>query len=349
MPREQKIVERFLEVGCVAVLHTEPHRKDGPRFRTVLRGWRKPQHLMMDRPKTNKGTMVSLLEGQNCVIRFLYEGRACAFDSQVLDWDTRRHNAYLRVRWPAAIDYVAFRKYERVRLNVPGFVVLNNGQPVPGEVSDVSLGGCGMLLNQAVPAGACVKLSFTLPDGTNVENVDVIVRNSRETPGSDLSLLGLQFLPGQQVVENDVAFFVTSSLERFRLEQGDEMPPRILVVDDNEDQAAVLKENFEAQGYSVVLANNVVDALHRMRMSTPLAVLIQQGLEDLPGVDLCRIVKRNRTFSNTPVFVYAGSPELGEQVTAAGGNGHFPPSEAMCAEIAFEVSRQVTQAQARLS
>jgi CheY-like chemotaxis protein len=347
MATERKNVERFMEVGAVAMLHTEPHRKDGPRFRTVFRGWRKSVHVLLDRPKTELGSFVSLHEGQPCVMRFLHEGRACAFDTQVIDWDTRRVNPYLRIRWPQSLEYIGFRKFERIKLASPCVLVLNDGQRLNAELVDLSLGGCGITCNSPVTAGMCLTFSFTMPDGMVVENVDIIVRNVRES--AEQFLLGAQFLPGQDIIENDVAFYVTNSLERARAEQGDLLTPRILIIDDNQDQMAKLKENFEAQGYSVLLANNTVEGIFRMRMSNPLAAVISAEMSDLPGIDLCRLLKANRQFEHLPVFVYGGQGEaLNQRVQEVGGERYFPKSPAMIPEIAFEVARQVTQVQARV-
>ncbi|NJL71613.1 MAG: flagellar brake protein [Candidatus Competibacteraceae bacterium] len=52
---------------------------------------------MLDRPKTDAGSFSALQEGQECVIRFIHEGMACAYNAHVIDWDTRRHNPYLRI------------------------------------------------------------------------------------------------------------------------------------------------------------------------------------------------------------------------------------------------------------
>ncbi len=339
MAIEDKDIEVLLAVGVTAVFDMDPNRKDGPRAKTIIRGWRKPTHIMVDRPKSQTGGYAPLQEGQKCVMRYLHEGQACAFDSMVLDWDSRRYNPYLRIAWPKSVNHVPFRKHERIKLQLPCEVLWPDGAATTESIRDMSSGGCGVFANKTIENGGVLRMSFQLPDGSNIQQMRAIVRNSRDT-GSGF-LLGLEFINGQEQAENDIAFFVTTTLDRRRTDAGVTGPAqRVLVMDDNADTCSRFKRNFDNRGIEVIVAANAVDGMYRLRMSPPTAIIVSQTLPDLAGTEVCRAIKMHDDFKVLPVFVYGGDAgELGKQVKEAGGEAYFPPS----LTLAPDVVRAVTQ------
>ncbi len=333
---EERNVEAYLAVGIVAVFDLEPHRKDGPRCKTIFRGWRRPNHVMVDRPKAASGSgYAALQEGQSCVVRYLYEGQACAFDSMILDWDARHYNPYLRIAWPKQIEHVAFRKHERIKLQLTCGMEWPDGEKTTGSLRDLSMGGCGAVCGRAPQPGDSLALSFALPDGTSIAGLSAVVRGVREV-GAESWLIGCEYGPGQEALKNNLAFFVTSTLERRRTDNvNPARPERLLIVDDNADLSQRLKRNFETRGFEVVLADNAVDAMYRLRMTPPSAVVLSQTLSDLTGLDVCRVLKRHEDFAQLPVYVYGGEPDDMEgQVRNAGGTGYFPPSLTLAPDMA---------------
>ncbi|HPO15243.1 MAG TPA: PilZ domain-containing protein [Candidatus Hydrogenedentes bacterium] len=340
MAIEDKDIETLLAVGVTAVFDMEPNRKDGPRAKTIIRGWRKPTHIMLDRPKSQTGGYAPLQEGQKCVLRYLHEGQACAFDSMVLDWDARRYNPYLRIAWPKSVNHVPFRKHERIKLQLSSEILWPDGSVTTESVRDLSAGGCGLYASKTIDNGGIVRMNFQLPDGSNVQHMRAIVRNTRET-GSGF-LLGLEFIEGQEQAENDITFFVTTTLERRRTDTGGSTQiHRVLVIDDNTDTSGRLKRNFDNRGMEVVVAANAVDGMYRLRMSPPTAVVVCQTLPDLAGVEVCRMIKIHEDFKSLPVFVYGGDGgDVGKRTKEVGGEAYFPPS----LTLAPDVVRAVTQA-----
>ncbi|MBI2435181.1 MAG: flagellar brake protein, partial [Candidatus Hydrogenedentes bacterium] len=124
------------------MVHTQPHRRDSPRFRSTLRGWRLQQHLILDRPRDNNGAYAVLEERSPCVIRYLRDGKACAFESQILSWEKHRSSPYLRIRWPHDLTFSTFRKHERVPLKLACTVVRQDGLKTTEELWDLSAAGC---------------------------------------------------------------------------------------------------------------------------------------------------------------------------------------------------------------
>lgn len=341
MPAEQKEIERFLEVGAVMMLHTEPTRKDGPRFKTVLRGWRKPSHLLFDRPKTETGLFVALQEGMSLVVRFLHEGRACAFDAVIIDWDTRRNSPYLRVTWPAEVQYIMFRKHERVKLQAPCTVSIDNVGKFNGEIRDISIGGCGVVCPEAPGENpGKVRLSFPLPDGVVVEAVSALVRNYRH--GADGVFLGLEFESNQERTMNDILFFVTSRLERAGAGERSGTRILVMVIDDNAEFAARLRRCFERRNIDVFIASGTVEGLSYLRGTGPRALLISAAMSDLPAIDTCRLLRRTKGFENLSVYLYGGDAgRLESLVHEIGVNRYFPPKPSLAPDIAFTVGQEL--------
>lgn len=337
MAVEEKEIERFFGVGAIVVFHTEPNRRDGPRHKTVLRGWRKPSHLLLDRPKNDSGLFVPLQESQQCVIRFVHDGLACAFDAVVIDWDTRRSNPYLRITWPQEIQYVQFRKFERVKMAFPCTVQSEDGAVFTGEIRDISAGGCGLSSPDFDRDNAKnVYLSFTMPDGVTVEGVKAEVRSQRK--GQEGMFLGVEFLPRQERPLNDIMFFVTSRLDRSK--GSDQPAPRVLVIDQDSEFAARLRRCFERRNMDVICVTGTVDGLCALRNTPPRALLVSAAMNDLPAVDLCRLIRGTRSLEDVQIYVYGGDPgQLERLVGDVGASGYFPPKSTLAPDMAFEVSQ----------
>lgn len=346
MAFEKRNVDRYLEVGSIVMLHTDVARKDGPRYRSVVRGWRKGSHVMLDRPKTDAGAFSALQEGQECVIRFIHEGMACAYNAHVIDWDTRRHNPYLRITWPKELQYISFRRHERLKVQLPCRITLQNGDPSSGEIRDMSLGGFGALISDHCEDGAIITLNFDLPDGTSVHDAKALVKSCRDVENG--YFLGCEFQQDSGHASSDIDFYITSTMERRRAEQTDQKSvPRVLIIEFDEIMATRLKNAFEKRGLEVVVAGNTVDAFYRLRMTPPLGVVVSQTQPDLPGLVICRLIKSHRDMETLPVYLYGGDgPDLAQQAHAVHANGYFAPCVSLAPDIAFEVSDELKRVRA---
>jgi DNA-binding response OmpR family regulator len=66
------------------------------------------------------------------------------------------------------------------------------------------------------------------------------------------------------------------------------MPPDVLLIEDDETIGRSLAQALEAQGYCVELAADGASARRAFAASAPDLVLLDLGLPDMDGVDLCR-------------------------------------------------------------
>jgi ActR/RegA family two-component response regulator/c-di-GMP-binding flagellar brake protein YcgR len=344
MPYETHNFERFLSVGTIVIFHLDPNRKDGPRCKTVVRGWRKSSHIMVDRPLTQSGAYLAMHEGQACVARFVQDGLACAFDTVVVDWDTRKHSPYMRISWPKQLEYVSFRRHERIRLAMLCDLHWLNGSSTVGTIKDISVGGCGIFTNICCEANSTVKMDFALPDGSRMLGVDAVVRSTREA--GEQFFLGCEFAPDQEQVSGDLAFYITTSLSRMRADaRNNDSKPCVLLLEPDQVVIARVRQGLERRGIEVIPADNAIEGFYRLKMSQPVAVAVNQQMEDLPGLDLCRIISMSPDFARLPVFVYGGDmPEIGALVAAVGGKAYFQPGLTMIPDVVQALTRTVKQA-----
>ena len=66
---------------------------------------------------------------------------------------------------------------------------------------------------------------------------------------------------------------------------------RVLVIEDEEDLAAIVDYNLRQAGYEVSLAGRGKDGLRLAAESPPDLVILDLMLPDLPGADVCRSLK----------------------------------------------------------
>ncbi|MBI3925107.1 MAG: response regulator transcription factor [Armatimonadetes bacterium] len=95
------------------------------------------------------------------------------------------------------------------------------------------------------------------------------------------------------------------------------MSKTILVVDDEEAIVEILEMNLRREGFQVLTAYRGEDAVERVRQSDPDLVLLDVGLPDMDGFQVCR---KMRAFSNVPVImVTARGDDVDKIVGLEGG------------------------------
>ncbi|MDX6439695.1 MAG: two-component system, OmpR family, response regulator RegX3 [Gaiellaceae bacterium] len=85
----------------------------------------------------------------------------------------------------------------------------------------------------------------------------------------------------------------------------------ILVVEDEESITTPLAEALERDGFNAEIAHTVADALSRGRALRPDLVLLDIGLPDGSGLDVCREL---RSFSNVPIIILSARGEEADRV-----------------------------------
>jgi two-component system response regulator MprA len=86
---------------------------------------------------------------------------------------------------------------------------------------------------------------------------------------------------------------------------------RILVVEDDEAIADVLRRTLRQEGHEVRSSADGVEALVAAEEFVPDVVILDLGLPDLDGVEVCR---RLRAESDVPILILTARGELGDRV-----------------------------------
>jgi two-component system, OmpR family, KDP operon response regulator KdpE len=91
------------------------------------------------------------------------------------------------------------------------------------------------------------------------------------------------------------------------------VPARILIVDDEPNIIATVSPLLRAQGYEVLSAANGRSALDSVERNRPDLIVLDLGLPDIDGVEVCRQVRQT---SNAPILVLSARGAEGDKVAA---------------------------------
>src|SRR5688572_24884937 len=85
---------------------------------------------------------------------------------------------------------------------------------------------------------------------------------------------------------------------------------RVLVVDDNPINRKLLKLLLEAEGHSIVEADNGISALERLDREPLDAVISDILMPEMDGYRLCHEIRKSQKFNRIPFIVYTASYTL---------------------------------------
>ncbi len=81
------------------------------------------------------------------------------------------------------------------------------------------------------------------------------------------------------------------------------MKPKILVVDDEPDTVEMIEFNLKANGYEVISASAGKEALAKARASLPSLILLDIMLPEVDGMEVCKILRRDRLTASIPIIM----------------------------------------------
>lgn len=86
-------------------------------------------------------------------------------------------------------------------------------------------------------------------------------------------------------------------------------PPLVLIANDQEWSARSLESILGPQGYAVVRAHTGRQAIDLAWRTHPDAIVIDSGMPDIGGVEVCRMLRRDARFAiSTPIIMTAAGP-----------------------------------------
>jgi two-component system, OmpR family, response regulator MprA len=87
---------------------------------------------------------------------------------------------------------------------------------------------------------------------------------------------------------------------------------RLLVVDDDRGLRDVLRRALALSGYEIVLAESGAEALNEVISTIPDAVVLDVGLPDIDGLEVCRLLRREG--NRVPVLMLTARDSISDRV-----------------------------------
>ena len=92
------------------------------------------------------------------------------------------------------------------------------------------------------------------------------------------------------------------------------MPPKVMVVEDEEALSELLRYNLQAEGYEVEVIDRGDEAELRLRETVPDLLLLDWMLPGLSGIELCRRIRLRSETESLPVIMLTARSEESERV-----------------------------------
>jgi two-component system, OmpR family, phosphate regulon response regulator PhoB len=90
--------------------------------------------------------------------------------------------------------------------------------------------------------------------------------------------------------------------------------PTILVIEDEPSQIALLRYNLTAQGFKVRIAADGEEGVQAAREDPPDLILLDWMLPNLPGIEVCRQLRRDKATREIPVIMLTARSEESDKI-----------------------------------
>ena len=95
---------------------------------------------------------------------------------------------------------------------------------------------------------------------------------------------------------------------------------KILVVDDNEDLATMIKAMLQIKGYNITVKTNVTELENFVKQLNPGLIIIDMLLSGANGCEFCKAIKNNTETAHIPVLMFSAHPNAKSECLNAGAN-----------------------------
>ncbi len=121
----------------------------------------------------------------------------------------------------------------------------------------------------------------------------------------------------------------------------------VLVVDDAPDTLRMLCDALDSEGYTVLVARDGEQALARLTVVTPDAILMDGLMPGLSGFETCQRIKADAAWSGIPVIFMTGLSETADVVAGFDAGGvDYVVKPVRIEEVLARLSTHVRNAQA---
>lgn len=308
-------LDQWLLAGMVAFLEVSPKSGCEVRCKTIIRSWERDSFILVDKPK------VKVRRSHRCALRFMRDGVVWGFYTFISDPSPDRAGKLMRLTWPKEIQHVHLRRYERVKVSIPCSFHLEDGSVHQAMVQDMSYGGCCILSDALLWEGMKIMMNLTLPDGIQIEELALEVKNRR--PGNvGEGSYGCAFVDEKEAERSGMGMFINRIITMERGQAGGAF--QVLLLTGEEKEATILQEAADDASLNIRKVNGVVDLFHHIRVHIPIAVFVNAVQRDMSALDICRILRGTQGIEAIQVVVYGGEAgQMQEKAIAAGASAYL--------------------------
>jgi hypothetical protein len=154
----------------------------------------KGEHLVVENPHKAMGTPIQIPRGSKVILSFFTRSsKGFSFESRVLGMSESSGGALLQLMHSSQMKQLSKRRFRRrhlvlaasfylVRMEEAGrqkaAKMVVDKRRITGNIMDISIGGCSVKTNAAVPTGARLKIE-TSPEGNNIAVLGQVLRTNR--------------------------------------------------------------------------------------------------------------------------------------------------------------------------
>ena len=100
-------------------------------------------------------------------------------------------------------------------------------------------------------------------------------------------------------------------------------PPRILIVDDDEDLLLVMNLSLKSEGFDVQVSYNGEGFYDIVQNERPDVILLDITMDGIEGGELCMRVKADASTRNIVVFMFSANRNIEQIAQACGAEGYI--------------------------
>jgi two-component system phosphate regulon response regulator PhoB len=93
------------------------------------------------------------------------------------------------------------------------------------------------------------------------------------------------------------------------------LKPSVLVVEDEESIATVIKYNLQKEGYQVHITDDGEEAIYLAKNTKPDTILLDWMLPSIQGIEVCRILRETPETANIPIIMISAKGEEFDRIS----------------------------------